>query len=123
MPTTSQNTTGYRTFQATAAAIAAGARVQVNSSGLILVAAATDAAIGVAAEPIAASGYGTVQLFSAPGTLIMLAGGAITRGAQIFPTAAGKILATGTTALDIVALEAAAADGDQIECCRIQKGA
>jgi hypothetical protein len=123
MPTTSQNTTGYKTFQATAAAIPLGARVQLNSSGLILVAAATDSAIGVAAEAIPASGFGTVQLFTAGGTFLMLAGVAITRGAQVFPAAAGKIAATGTTALSIVALEAAAADGDVIECAVIQKGA
>lgn len=123
MPSTSQNTTGYRTFQATAAAIAVGARVQLNSSGLILVAAATDPAIGVTVEAIPANGFGTVELFTAPGTLIMLAGTAITRGARVFPAAAGKIAATGTTALNIVALEAAGADGDLIECAVIQVGA
>lgn len=123
MASTSENASGFRTFQATAAAIAAGARVKVNSSGLILVADAADAAIGVTTEYVAASGYGTVKVFSAPGTFLCLAGVAITRGNQVYPAASGKIAATGTTLLNLIALEAAGADGDLIECAVCQKGA
>lgn len=123
MPSTSQNTTGYRTFQATAAAIGQAVRVKVDSNGQISAAAASDAFIGVTTEAVAASGYGTVQLFGSAGTLLMVASVAITRGAQVYPAASGKIAATGTTALNVVALEAAAADGDIIECAIVQKGA
>ncbi len=118
-----ENSSGFKTFQATAAALALGARVKVDSNGLISVAAANEAAVGVTVEAVAASGYGTVKLFSAPGTFICLAGVAITRGTQVFPAASGKIAATGTTALNLVALEAAGADGDLIECAPVFKGA
>jgi hypothetical protein len=121
MNRTSENTTGYRTFQATAAAIAAGARVAVDSNGLISVSGAANDSIGVAVEAVAASGYGTVKLWSAPGTFQVLAGAAITRGAALYPIAAGKVDDAGTTggALGLVALEAATADGDIIEAAPI----
>lgn len=118
-----ENSSGFKTFQATAAAIAYGARVKVDSNGLISVAAAAEAAVGVTLEAISASGYGSVKLFNASGTFICLAGVAITRGTQVFPAASGKIAATGTTALPLVALEAAGADGDLIECGPVLKGA
>lgn len=123
MPTTTENTSGFKTFQATAAAIGFGVRVKVDSNGLISAAAASEAAIGITTEAVAASGYGTVKLFSAPGTFLCTASVAITRGTQVFPAASGKVAATGTTALNLVALEAAGADGDIIECAQIQKGA
>lgn len=120
---TSENSSGFKTFNATAAAIAQGARVKVDSAGQISVAAAAELAIGVTMEVVAASGYGTVKLFSAPGTFQCLASVAITRGAQVYPAASGKIAATGTTALPLVALEAATADGNLIECALMQLGA
>lgn len=113
---TTTNSSGYKTFQATAVAIVTGKRVTVDSSGLISVAGAAVGAIGVVTEDVAASGYGTVKLFNAGGTFIMWANAAITRGAQIFPTATGGIDDAGTTALPLVALEAATAQGDLIEC-------
>jgi hypothetical protein len=112
-----------KTFQATAAALAQGIRVKVDSAGKMLVAGASDAAIGVTIEAVAASGYGAVKLFTGPGTFILTAGVAITRGDQVYPAAAGKIAATGTTLLPLVALEAATADGDLIECAVVYKGA
>lgn len=116
MATTSENSSGLRTFQATAAAIAHGARVKVDSNGLISVASATEVAVGVTTEYVAASGFGTVKLFSAPGTYLCLASTSITRGAHLYPAASGKVAPTGTTRIGLVALEAAAADGDLIEC-------
>ena len=114
---TTANHTGFRTFQATAVAISAFVRVQVDSNGLISVAGATDNWIGWTQEPIPASGYGTVKLRNAAGTQLATASAAITRGARIYPTAAGKIDdAAGTGVLTgFVALEAATADGDIIE--------
>lgn len=123
MPTTTENMTGIMTFQATAAALAQAIRVKVDSNGLISVAGATDASIGVTTEAIAASGYGSVKLFNATGTFLVTAGAAITRGAQLYPLAAGKVDDTGTTALPLVALEAATADGDIIAAAPCLKGA
>lgn len=120
-----QNATGYKTFQATAVAIGVGKRVFVDASNpsLIAVAGAAVGAIGVTTENIAASGYGTVKLFSAPGTFIMCANAAITAGAQIYPAASGNIDDAGTTALPFVALEAATAQNDLIEVAPFQLGA
>lgn len=125
MATQTQNNSGFKTFQATAVAIGVGKRVFVDASApsLIAVAGAAVAAIGVTTENIAASGYGTVKLFNAPGTFIMCANAAITAGAQIYPTASGNIDDAGTTALPLVALEAATAQGDLIEVGSILLGA
>lgn len=123
MASTSENSTGLRTFQATATAIALGARVKVDSNGAISVAGAAEAAIGVTTEYIAASGYGTVKLFNAPGTYLCIAGGAVTRGAHLYPAAAGKVDDSGTTRIGLAALEAATADGDLIECAPCLLGA
>lgn len=120
---TTSNSSGYRSFQATAAAIVMGKRVKVDSNGLISAAAAAEGAIGVVTEDVAASGYGTVKLFNAGGTFIIWANAAIARGAQIYPTAAGGIDDAGTTALPLVALEAATAQGDLIECGPLLLGA
>lgn len=119
----SQNSSGYKAFPATAVAIGAGKRVTVNASGQIAVAGAAVAAIGVTIEAVAASGIGVVKLFSAPGTFLICANGAVTAGAQLFPTAGGNIDDAGTTAIPYVALEAATAANDIIECAPIVLGA
>lgn len=116
------NETGIKTFQATAVAIAPYIRVKVDSNGLISVAGATDNAVGVTLENVAASGYGSVKLFSAPGTYLVTAGAAIARGALLYPLAAGKVDDTGTTAIGLVSLEAATADGDVIEAAPCKTG-
>jgi hypothetical protein len=123
MSTGLENTTGYRTFQATATALAPYARVLVDANGLISVAGATDSAIGVTTDAVAAGGYGRVKLFSAPGTFLLTASGAITRGAALYPTAAGRVDDAGTTGLGFVALEAATAAGDVIEATPFLAGA
>jgi len=113
---TTANSSGYRTFQATAAAIAIGIRVTVDANGLISAAGAAVGAIGVTVEAVAASGYGTVKLFNAPGTFMMCAHAGITRGAILYPAAAGRVDDAGTTTIPLVALEAATAQDDLIEC-------
>ena len=110
-----ENSSGYRAFTATAVAIAAYKRVKVDSNGLISVAAATENAVGVTTEAIAASGTGTVKLFSAPGTYLVTANAAITMGAKLYPAAAGNVDDAGTTAINLCALETATALGDVIE--------
>lgn len=119
--TTTENTTGFKSLVA-AAAIAEGQRIKI-SSGQADVAGATDAAIGVARHAAAAGETVTVKLFSAPGTFVCRANAAITAGAQLYPTANGNVDDAGTTALNLVALEAATAQNDLIECASIQKGA
>jgi len=120
---TTANSSGYRTCQATAVAIVMGKRVKYASTGLISVAAAAEGAIGVTVEDIPASGYGTVKLFNAGGTFIIYANAAIAAGAQLYPTAGGGVDDAGTTALPLVALEAATAQGDLIECGPLLLGA
>jgi hypothetical protein len=110
-----QNDSGFRTFQATAVALEAFVRVTVDSNGLISAAGASDVGIGVTQEAIAASGYGNVKLFGAPGTFLMQTAGPVTRGAALYAAAAGEVDDTGTYALRMVALEAATAQGDVIE--------
>lgn len=115
-----ENTTGYRTFQATAVAIEQYVRVTVDSNGLISVAGESDLGVGVTQEAVAASGYGTVKLFGAPGTFLMQAAAAITRGAQLYGKASGEVDDSGTYKLRLVALEAATAQGDVIEVAEVQ---
>lgn len=112
--TTTENATGFKALTA-AAAIVEGQRVKI-SSGQWDVAGATDKAVGVATHDAASGAQLTAKLFSGPGTFIMRASGAITAGAQLYPTASGNVDDSGTTALPLVALEAAAASGNLIEC-------
>lgn len=123
MSTGLENTSGYKTFQATSTALSPYTRVKVDSSGQISAAAAADTAVGVTMEPVAAGGCGTVKLFSAAGSFLMTANGAIAAGTLVFPAVAGKIAGTGTTALSFQNLEAATANGDVIECVRVEQGA
>lgn len=112
---TTSNSSGFRTFQATAVAIGAFKRVKVDSGGLISVCTGAEAAVGVTQEAIALSGYGTVKLFNAPGTFLMCANAAITRGNSVYPANSGNITGAGNTAMPLIALEAANALGDIIE--------
>ncbi len=54
------------------------------------------------------------------GTIVLVASGAITAGAKCYPAADGKITATVQHKPVAVALEAASADGDEIECLLLQ---
>ena len=115
-----QNESGFKTFQATAVALEAFVRVTADANGLISAAGETDLGIGVVQEAVAASGYGTVKLWTAPGTFQIQAAAAVTRGARLYTKAAGEIDDSGTYYLRLVALEAATAQGDIIECAVIQ---
>ena len=53
----------------------------------------------------------------------MVAGAAIARAALLYPLASGKVDDTGTTAIGLVAAEAATADGDIIEAFDARTGA
>ncbi len=118
---TTYTTQLQKSFQATAAALGIGIRVKLDTAGKILVAGATDPAIGTTIEAIAASGYGTVLLFG-PSRLVT-AGAAITAAAALYPLAAGKVDDTGTTGINLIAGAAATADGDIIEAFESRTGA
>jgi hypothetical protein len=106
-----------RTFTTGATALAAYARVKLDT-GVLVVAGAGEAAIGVTVAPFAIGALATVRLFNGYGTAFMLAGAAVASGANVFGIAAGKIddaqPAAGGAPIG-VALEAATADGDVIE--------
>lgn len=119
MAHTSKNPSGYKSFQATAVAIAAWRRVKLDANGLISLAGNNDA-IGVTQEAIAISSYGTVQLFSAPGTIMFAAAGAFAKGAVLHPAANGTVDdAVVGNALGYVAIDAATAANDVIEATRV----
>jgi hypothetical protein len=117
-----ENSSGFKTFQATAVALEAFVRVTYDSSGLISVAGATDLVIGVTQEAIAASGYGTVKLSSAPGTFLCQTAGPVTKGAQLYTAASGEVDDSGTYKIRAVAGDTATAQGDVIECIPIDDG-
>ena len=116
MAHTTENTTGYRAFTATATAIGVGVRVVLDSSGTISAAGATDNWIGTTVSAIAASGTGTVRLRNAPGTHMFVAAGAVDVGDMLYPAASGKVddVAAGVFT-GFQAIDSAAADGDIIE--------
>ncbi|MFO1461880.1 MAG: capsid cement protein [Verrucomicrobiota bacterium] len=118
---TTENKTGYKALPA-AVAIAEGQRVKLNGATWD-VAAAADASPGVATHGAAAGEELTVKLFNAPGTFVMRANAGIVAGAQLYPTANGNVDDAGTTPLGLIAMEAATAANDLIECAKIEKGA
>lgn len=114
-------TQGTPTFIA-AELILAGARVKLApGSGIRVVnAGINDAEIGTAIlhsgkDQYAAESAVGVKLTSEPGSRTCIAAGAIAAGALIKRAAAGKVNDTGLGADVGVALEDAAADGDNIE--------
>jgi len=117
MAHTSENTTGYLSLTATAVALGLGVRVKLDSSGLISAAGATEQWIGVTTAPVAASGIGTVKLRSAPGSVMMVAAGAIEVGDILYAGASGKVndVQLGGGATGYQCKSAAGADGDIFE--------
>lgn len=89
--------------------------VKVTSTGCDVATAGTDAIIGVEQNGCAATEQAVVRFI---GTTKVVASAAISAGAWLTATTAGKVVTT-TTDKNVVlgrALEAAAADGDVIEC-------
>jgi hypothetical protein len=117
-----ENSTGYKSFTATAVAIAAHVRVVLGSAGTISVAGASDIGIGVTLTAIPASETGTVKLWGATGTFMMTADNAITIGATLYATHEGKVDDTGTYKINMISLATATADDDVIECAKVDGG-
>lgn len=112
------NDSGYKTFTATAVALAQNVRVLLDSSGTVSVAGATDDWIGTTVEECLASGEVNVRLRNSPGSHFFTASAAVTAGAKLFATAAGKVddATAGGASIGFEAVDAATADGDIIEC-------
>lgn len=111
-----QNDSGTSSFTA-AAAIPQFARVKLNGSAKIAKCAAVDACIGVTQKEAFADGdVIPVRMLSHGGTFKMIAASAISEMAVIFGAADGEINDDKVGIGIGLALEAAAADQDIIEC-------
>ncbi len=96
------------------AAGAIGQHLRVKTTGALVVAGASDVAMGTMENPCVAAGACTVRLANASGTRKMVAVDAISKNAVVYAAADGKVSATGTI-IEGRAMEASTADGDVIE--------
>lgn len=107
------NSPGIKTFTA-GAAVTKGQIVKFSDGKVIPAAAATDLPVGVALDGANTDDQVPVAILgNVPGTLRIAAGGAIAQGAQVAANATAT--AAATDVIVGVALEAAAAAGDEIE--------
>lgn len=92
--------------------------VKFSSGKMIHCTAAEDDVVGYSVTDASATDKPlSVLLSNAAGSFKLTAGAAITAGAMCMMTTAGKVITqTGTNRRLVQALEAAAADGDVIEC-------
>ena len=105
---------GKATFTA-GAAIAKGEFVKFSSGKVVKASAATDVCVGVALDSAAAEGdLIPVQLLTSGDTALVKAGGAVSQGGTV--TCVGTTVATAGTLQYGIALEAATASGQLIEC-------
>lgn len=105
---------GKATFTA-GAAIAKGEFVKFSSGKVVKASAATDVCVGVATDSAAAEGdLVPVQLLTSGDTVLVKAGGAVSQGGTV--TCVGTTVATAGTLQYGIALEAATASGQLIEC-------
>jgi hypothetical protein len=107
------NQSGFKTFTSTNA-IERGVFVK-RSSGEVVICGADEASIGVTTTSASAGAEVTVQLFTAPGTFLVQAGGVVADDATVYTDASGKATSTGTTNVVGTALEASTAADQFIE--------
>lgn len=94
---------------------ALGQFLRVKTPGALVVATASDVAIGVTETPVFAAGEPVaVRLANAQGTRFMVASGVVAVGDVVYAAAAGKVSASGSI-IEGRALSAAGADNDIIE--------
>lgn len=94
-------------------------RVKLSGDHTVTVAGLDDIEIGVArAAAAAAADPVSVLTETKQGTMVLVAAGAISQNALVYPAASGKVSATVKGAPRWIALEAAAGDGSVIECMR-----
>lgn len=106
---------------ASGTAIAEYLRVYVDSNGQVLLAGATDPAIGHLERPCDGANYqfASVYLINNGGVHFAVANAAISKGGKFQPAASGKIAPLTTGTPSGIALEAAAADGNVIRVAYI----
>lgn len=105
---------GVKTFTA-GEAIEQYRRVKLSGDFTVVKCVAGEDGIGVTFAAVASGALVGVIMLNKAGTCPMVASGAISQNAQVFPSADGKITATVTGRATGFALEAATADGDVIE--------
>ena len=110
---------GFKGFKV-AAAIGKYRRVKPNALSQVVVAGvgASDETVEIGVtqdETFNADEVTAVKLRSAGGTQLMTAAGAFAQGAPIYGAASGKIDDAASGAVIGIALEAAVADGDEVE--------
>lgn len=113
------NPTGVASFQASAA-ISANTRVKISSTRTVSASGSGEEWHGVALDNLSSADATlgknvAVQLRSAPGTLRMVAAGAITCGAYVYSAASGKVDDTHNGDPIGIALNDCASDGDPVE--------
>lgn len=109
-----RNDTGFRTFLVGTGGVSRHTRVKLDT-GTIVTAGAGEDAIGSALDTVAAGGYCSVKLFSAPGTHCLVVAGAVALNAKVYGAASGAIDDVATGAPLGTALEAATTAGQAIE--------
>jgi hypothetical protein len=124
----SVNETGFKTFTATAVAIAKNVRVLLDSSGTISAAGVSDEWIGTTIDDILASRSGTVRLRNQSGTHFFTTSAAVAVGAKLYASAAGKVddgstVLSGGAPIGFEALTVSAADGEIIEAAPTSENA
>lgn len=115
-----QTNNGIKAFTVGTGGVTAHSLVKMSSGKAVLnTATATDDPIGVALYKESADGVVAVRLINCPGTVEMIASGAISAGADVYAAADGEIQALPEAAATYrkvgLAVEAATADGDIIE--------
>lgn len=108
-------TEGQKKTLTSGEALATRRRVKVSAATVIYADAGEDA-IGVSEYAVAITTPVGVRLLNGPGTFEMTTNGAIAAGAIIFGGADGKVSITPNGKPIGICIEAATADGDQVEC-------
>lgn len=106
----SQNSDGFKSFLASGA-ISAYIAVKLLSDGTITAAANDTRGIGVTQEDIADANYGSVKLWTAPGTFMIQASGSAITAATSYGIITGGYAGVVTTARVVALVSAVASNG------------
>lgn len=109
-----QNQNEIVTLKVGASDLSKWTRVKV-AAGLLVVCGAGEQGIGVVQDNAVASASVAVRMNNSPGTFRMVASAAITQYALVYGSASGKVSSTAVGPVIGIALEAATADGNEIE--------
>jgi len=114
----SQNDLGFKSFLASGA-ISAYIAVKVQSDGTITAAANDTKGIGVTQEDIADANYGSVKLWTAPGTFMLQASGSAITAATDYGVITGGYAGVVTTARVTALAGGVASNGIVVEFAKI----